>query len=179
MSIIITYWVLSKEDSAKYIEVIDKHNEAIKKAGSMLKAATGCDEINFTTDGRIVLSYKTKQDKPFLYKKPSFNEHGMYHYYVKINTVQHEVLVAATKLLRSYKCIKEVLKEVYPDTQFRIASLDTGSNITLHKTTFGFLKGQVIMAYPVDSTKPDYNNVPEGFTEITNTQYVQLCKDVE
>lgn len=179
MSVIKTYWAMSVEDSVPFKKVADAFHSGLLAAFTKLNEQIPCDSINRSTSGAVLLSFKEPQKLPWLCKKPSFVTEGYYHYTPKAKTIQAEYVHECRKAVNALPNFEVHCRKEFPNSFVSILGEGSHSNsISIHETRFGMLKGRVIMLLPVESEKPDYSFVPEGFVELSNSEYVELNKKV-
>lgn len=178
MTVVKTYWALPVEESKPFQEVAHDFIKGRIDAYDTLLNQIGCDEINTTNSGSILLTYTEKQSLPWLYKKPAFVNSDGYHYFTKANTDQDKLVSEARRKIKELVSFYDYCSEKFPDTHVSIIgeSLSHRSGFPIYETSFGILKGQLVMMLPVQSENPDYSKVPAGFVELSNSQYAALIK---
>ena len=171
-----TYWALSAEESAKHEHAVTAQNDAQTKARDYVLSKIDCDGVFITTHGSIYLGFKKLQDNKMLHKKPKHFHDGCHLYTTKSKTEWNNILIDAEKIIKGQVKFQDYCKNIWPEVVREV--IGEGSSPTsysLSKTAFGFLKGQLVICLPLsDDEKLDKNIIPDGFYELTMSQYQEL-----
>ena len=176
-----TYWALSVEESAKHEHAVAAQNKAQADAVNYIKERIPCDSVFFTIHGCAYLGFKS-YDKPThdkLRKTVMERHDGYWLCSPKSKTDWSDIVSEGRKIANSAVKFQDYCKQLWPQTKREVIGTgNSPSSFSLSKTAFGFLKGQLVMCLPVsDSEKLDKSIIPEGFTELTMSQYSELASD--
>lgn len=179
MSVIRTYWALDVKASKEFEQVVIECNEKRFAIMDSLKEAIGSDDVNITNQGQLLLTYKQEQSLPFLTKKPAFINQDGYHYFTKGKSEQSTTYAAHSKQMRELVTLEKYTQDKWPKAYVDVMGDSSGGRWALHRSVFWFTKGQLIYNLPILTDKPNYSSVPEGFVELTGTQFAELTKDTD
>lgn len=176
-----TYWALSVEESAKHEHAVAAQNKAQADAVNYIKERIPCDAVFFTTHGGVYLGFKG-YGKPVHEKlrKTGMERHdGHWLCSPKSKTDWSDVASKGRKIANSAVKFQDYCKQLWPQTRREVVGAGSSpSSCSLSRTAFGFLKGRLVMCLPVsDSEKLDKSIIPDGFTELTMSEYQSLVAE--
>jgi predicted RNA-binding protein with RPS1 domain len=135
MSVVKTYWAMPVEESKPFVEKATQYNSNRIEAFLQLQEKVGCDSINVNTNGSILLSYKEKQDQPWLTKRPAYTAGGLYHYFTKAKTPQYSWVREAQEKVSQVQDFQSYCKEQFPDSEVSLMDARLG-NVMLAEDEF-------------------------------------------
>jgi hypothetical protein len=174
-----TYWVLTKEDSKEHEKHVDAMQQAKKDAVAYIKERIACDEVYFTTRNVSYLGFKEKPDNPKI-RKIGMERHDVHWLCLpKSKTDWNQIMRDGEKIAKSAIRFQEYCEGLWPETAKSVVGQgNSASSFSISETAFGFLKGRVVMCYPLsDGEAVDLSKIPKGFSELTASQYSGLLKD--
>jgi hypothetical protein len=178
MSVIHTYWALSKEASEPFDVIITGYFAARDSIFNSILSRIGCDAVNLNTNGSLLLTYKVKQDLPFLTKRPAYENSDGYHYFTKGKFDETKFMSEMQSKYNKLEKFQDTARSMWSGALVSVMD-SVGGSFRMNNTSFGFLKGRLVMMFPVLSDKADFSKVPPEFTELSMSQYAELCKTDE
>ena len=169
-----SYWVLDKEKSKEFKEVVEAKADANIKARDFVLGSVDCDEVFISRHDRIYLGYKEKKEREQLYKKPTDYIDGHYLYAARAKSKILEVVVSAEKSAKEVISFPDYCKQKFKGTSKSILGDKRGSGFALYETSFGFYSDQVVMMMPFADGDVDLSIIPDGFTQITEIELSEL-----
>ncbi|MBV2128195.1 hypothetical protein [Arsukibacterium indicum] len=171
-----TFWALSAEESAKHKHAADAHINASEAAKNYVTERIECDGVFITGSRAIYLGFRRRQDNPMLHKRPAHQHDGQYLYCTKTKTEWNEIVAEAEKIARAAIKFQDYCKEQWPTSITSVLGRSgSGGGFSISETSFGFMGGRVVMMRPVsDGGSVDKSTIPDGFLELTGSQYAEL-----
>lgn len=171
-----TYWALSAEKSKEHEKHVDAMLQAKKDAVAYIKERIDCDEVYFTTRNVSYLGFKEKPNNDKIRKTGMERHDGHWLCLPKSKTDWNQIMIDGENIAKSAVGFQEYCKGLWPETAKSVMGQgNSTTSFSITETAFGFLKGLVVMSYPLnDGESLDKAKIPDGFTELTSSQYSEL-----